>query len=98
MTKRRVSQSEVIGFDESEGCLRVRLRTGSIRILDENGQPVVVNDPLIRKHLLFEYSNAPQSLLILRTCGIHGDKGRDSENRKPRDFAPSDYQIIKRAG
>jgi hypothetical protein len=59
MTKRRVSQSEVIGFDESEGCLRVRLRTGSIRILDENGQPVVVSDPLIRKHLFFEYSNAP---------------------------------------
>jgi hypothetical protein len=58
MTKRRLSQSEVIGFDEFEGCLRVRLRTGSIRVLDENGQPVVVSDPLIRKHLFLEHSKA----------------------------------------
>ena len=55
MTQRRLS--EVIGFDEFEGRLRVRLRSGSVPILDGDGQPVVVSDPLLRKHLFLEPSN-----------------------------------------
>ncbi len=43
--------SEVIGFDELEGRLRMRLRSGSVPILDKDGRPVVVRDPEFRKQL-----------------------------------------------
>ena len=51
--------SEVIGFDEIEGRLRVRLRGGSVPILDKDGRPVVVRDPVFRKQLCLGPSNAP---------------------------------------
>ena len=51
--------SEVIGFDELEGRLRVRLRSGSVPILDKDGRPVVVRDPVFRKGLCLGPSNAP---------------------------------------
>jgi hypothetical protein len=44
--------SEVIGFDESEGRLRVRLRSGSVAILDKDGRPVVVRDPVVQEAAL----------------------------------------------
>jgi hypothetical protein len=43
--------SEVIGFEEFEGRLRVRLRSGSVPVLDKDGRPVVVRDPAFRKQL-----------------------------------------------
>ena len=51
--------SEVIGFDELEGRLRVRLRSGLVPILDKDGRPVVVRDPVFRKQLCLGQSNAP---------------------------------------
>jgi hypothetical protein len=54
--------SEVIGFDEFEGRLCVRLRSGSVPILDKNGRPVVVRDPFFRKQLCLGTSNAPLKL------------------------------------
>ena len=51
--------SEVIGFDECEGRLRVRLRGGSVPILDKDGRPVVVRDPLFRKQLSLGPSSSP---------------------------------------
>jgi hypothetical protein len=57
MTHRRLS--EVIGFDESEGRLRVRLRSGSVPILDKDGRPVVLKDPVFRRQLCLGPSNAP---------------------------------------
>jgi hypothetical protein len=78
MTHRRLS--EVIGFDELEGRLRVRLRSGSVPILDKDGKPVAVSDPVFRKQLCLGPSNAPLKLFDLtpRRCGIRGDKDRDS--------------------
>ena len=51
--------SEVIGFDELGGRLLVRLRSGSVPILDIHGRPVVVRDPVFRKQLCLGPSNAP---------------------------------------
>jgi hypothetical protein len=51
MSDLRASPSEVIGFDEFDGFLRVRLRTGTIPVVDESGQPVTVSDPSIRERL-----------------------------------------------
>jgi hypothetical protein len=51
MEKQRTTSSEVIGFEEFRGSLHVRLRTGTVPILDENGQAVIVNDPAIRQKL-----------------------------------------------
>jgi hypothetical protein len=59
MTHRRLS--EVIGFDEFEGRLRVRLRGGSVPVLDKDGRPVVVRDPLCRKQLCLGAAEAPLS-------------------------------------
>jgi hypothetical protein len=55
MTHHRLS--EVIGFDELEGRLRVRFQSGSVPILDNDGRPVVVKDPVFRKQLCL--SSAP---------------------------------------
>ena len=55
MTHHRLS--EVIGFSEFEGRLQVRLRSGSVPILDKDGRPVVVRDPLFRKHLFLDRPN-----------------------------------------
>jgi hypothetical protein len=57
MTHRRLS--EVIGFDEFEGRLRVRLRSGSVPVLDKDGRPVVVRDPLFRKQLFLGPQDTP---------------------------------------
>jgi hypothetical protein len=52
MTDPKTSPSEAIGFEEIEGRLHVRLRSGTIAVIDEAGQPVVVSDPSMRR-LLF---------------------------------------------
>jgi hypothetical protein len=57
MTRHRLP--EVIGFDELEGRLRVRLRSGSVAVLDKDGGPVVVRDPVFRKQLCLGPSNTP---------------------------------------
>jgi hypothetical protein len=51
--------SEVIGFEELEGRLRVRLRSGSVPILDKEGRPVVARDAAFRKQLCLGPSNPP---------------------------------------
>jgi hypothetical protein len=43
--------SEVIGFEESEGRLYLRLRSGAMVVVDAHGAPLPLNDASIRKCL-----------------------------------------------
>lgn len=57
MAERLNSLSEVVGFDESEGCLCIRLKTGTVPVVDENGERVIVSDPSIRQLLFSRPAN-----------------------------------------
>ena len=62
MTDIGMSPSEVIGFDESDGCLRVRLRTTTVQVLDHSGRPVIVSDPAIRGRLFPDPADRPNPI------------------------------------